>query len=292
MNILLSGSSGFIGKNLSLLLSKKGHKVFTIHHRDSCQTNDLKKKRSIIFRDNFDELIEFINKNKIDVFIHLATLYLPSHSREDLSKLITGNVLFGAKILEAIANTDLKNVINVGTSWQNEESNSPVNLYAATKTAFKNILRFYLIKSKLKVIDLKLFDTYGENDSRKKIVQLISESTKNKRVIKMSPGDQKLNLLHVEDVCLGIIKSINLFSEINYSETKTYELKDENSYSLKNIAKIIEELSSLKANIDWGALPYRENEVMKPIITYPTLPGWKQKISLKDGLKRILKNTN
>ena len=96
----------------------------------------------------------------------------------------------------------------------------------------------------------------------------------------MSPGDQKLNLLHVEDVCLGIIKSINLFSEINYGETKTYELKDENSYSLKNIAKIIEELSSLKANIDWGA-PHRENEVMEPIITYPTLPGWKQKISPK-----------
>ena len=40
-------------------------------------------------------------------------------------------------------------------------------------------------------------------------------------------------------------------------------------------------------NIKWGGKAYRGREVMEPFQAYESLPGWKAKVTLKTGIKKI-----
>ena len=86
--------------------------------------------------------------------------------------------MFGAHILEAMALTSVSYFINTGTYWQHyggSSTYSPSCFYAATKQSFQDILKYYTDSKLIKSITLKLFDTYGPNDSRAKIFTILSE---------------------------------------------------------------------------------------------------------------------
>ena len=51
-------------------------------------------------------------------------------------------------------------------------------------------------------------------------------------------------------------------------------------------------ISGLKIKINWGAIPYKEREIMSPYDQGKTLPGWFPKIDLKNGLKMLIKENH
>ena len=57
-----------------------------------------------------------------------------------------------------------------------EDKKIPVNLYAATKSAFDQILNYYYSAYQLQIITLHLFDTFGEMTLEKNLF-LISVKT-------------------------------------------------------------------------------------------------------------------
>ena len=58
-------------------------------------------------------------------------------------------------------------------------------------------------------------------------------------------------------------------------------------YSLKEIIKILQELSNKKFNINFGKIAYHKFQIMDPF-NVKKLPKWNAKISLKNGLKIIV----
>lgn len=58
--------------------------------------------------------------------------------------------------------------------------------------------------------------------------------------------------------------------------------------NLKDMSKVFEEVTNTSLNIHWGARAYREREVMIPWETGDIVPGWVQKYSLKDAIKKTL----
>ena len=60
------------------------------------------------------------------------------------------------------------------------------------------------------------------------------------------------------------------------------------SYKLQDIVKLFEEISGKQVNIEWGAIPYRDNQPLKCYIGQ-LLPNWKPVIELKDGIEQLLK---
>jgi nucleoside-diphosphate-sugar epimerase len=69
---------------------------------------------------------------------------------------------------------------------------------------------------------------------------------------------------------------------------QTVGLRDLNYISIRQLAKICEELIGIEAKIEWGALPYRGNEFFSAPNLSPILEGWRPKISLLDGIKSML----
>lgn len=269
MNILVTGSTGFIGKHLCEEL-KKMHSVFFLVRPHSSQDKFGANNEFFVFgNNNILELRKYIQDNNIEGIIHLASLYIQRHNAEDIPNLVQSNLYLGTAVLEAAVNTSVKWFINTGTIWQNynspdgEDKYCPVNLYAATKQAFMDIAKFYSETSNIRICTLKLCDTYGPDDTRRKIYSLLEEYAKSGEVLRMSPGEQKLDILHVSDVVSGFIKLMNLLNS-KVDLLSEYVLTSGKQLSLQELVSKYESTHVVKLNIEWGALPYREREVMVP----------------------------
>src|SRR5450759_134006 len=159
---LITGATGFVGSHLVQKLVQDGWQVHIVTRKDSLLPDKPEFAHVFCHAHNgtTEEMVRLVGDVKPHVAFHLASLFLSQHDTKDVEHLILSNVLFGCQLLEALKINGVNCIINTGTSWQHYEnqSYSPVNLYAATKQAFEVLMQYYIEANNLKAITLKLFD--------------------------------------------------------------------------------------------------------------------------------------
>lgn len=267
---LITGATGFVGSNLARKLVNTDWDVTIVCRKDSSLENIediLSEVKVYRYENQIEDLIKFFKENDFEVVYHLASLFIAEHKNEDIRNLIESNILFGTEILEAMKESNTKLLINTGTSWQhyNSEEYNPVDLYAATKEAYEKIIKYYVEAANIRCVTLKLFDTYGENDKRPKLINLLNKFADEKKVLDMSLGEQKLDLVHVDKVTDSFIKAFELLKNKTDLKYDSYGVSSGKQISLREIVENFERENGKKVLINWGARPYRKREVMEPI---------------------------
>lgn len=288
---IVTGATGFVGSNLCKFLIKNDWEVSVIARPSSDYSNISSVLNEIdVFEydGKIERLIDYFNEKNVDVVFHLASLFIAEHESNQIDALVDSNVKFGLHILEAMKESKTKLLINTGTSWQHYHSDeyNPVDLYAATKQAFESLIKYYVEAEDIRVITLKLFDTYGESDTRPKLINLLHKFADENKELNMSPGGQVLDLVHIDDVAKAYVKAyehLNSSISIKYDE---FGVASGREIKLKDLISIFEEVTNKKINVNWGGREYRKREVMKLWSGYKTLPDWECHIKLEDGLKR------
>lgn len=292
MKILVTGATGFVGKNLVVKLVGNGHDIWTLV-RENSDTSCIDKSIKVYsYNGDINTLIKFFKEEKFDGVIHLASYFLAVHNPNDIRSLISSNIQFGTELLEASKSTDVTWFINTGTFWQNYENEdyNPVNLYAATKEAFENIAKFYTQTSDLVFTTIKLNDTFGPNDSRAKVFNLWTKIAKSGERLSMSAGEQVIDISYIDDVINAYTQLVNLMVEdVTQYRDKTYVVSNQERLSLKELAKIFEKATNTTLDIDWGGRDYREREVMSPYSLGEVVPGWKQQYTLEEAIRKTVK---
>ena len=292
MKILITGITGFIGQNLSKLLLNKDYEIYCIIRNSSDKSKIDKRVKLFEYDGNIENLIKFFQNEKFDGIVHLASLFLLSHTNKDISNLISSNVLFGSELLEASSQTNVKWFINTGTFWQHykNEDYNPVNLYAATKEAFEKIAKYYTQTSKLIFTTIKLNDTFGSNDTRNKIFNLWTKISETKELLEMSPGEQIIDISFVEDIInsystlIGHLNSNDAFRFNN----QEFVVTNKDRLNLKDLSKLFEKTTNTTLNIKWAGKEYRDREVMIPYNKGKTVPNWKQEYTLEKAIKKTI----
>jgi nucleoside-diphosphate-sugar epimerase len=292
-SVVITGASGFVGSNLAEYLTRLNFEVHLIL-RKSSDTSNIKNIINKVTIHYYDGSLESISKileaSNAKVVFHLASLFIAEHKRDDVGLLIQSNILFGSQLVEAMKIAKIKHLINTGTTWQHFNSNeyNPVNLYASTKQAFEDILKFYSSAYEINILNLKLPDTYGSNDSRKKIIRLLINSAFNREPLLLSPGDQELDLLNIKDVVKAFVRAHEILVQNESLGFFSYGITSGNPISLKELVRKIEAVIGLEIPITWGGREYRVREVMHVWKPTPVLPNWMPEVSLEDGIKDFL----
>jgi nucleoside-diphosphate-sugar epimerase len=289
--VLITGATGYIGANLTQRFVDSNVLVGIIK-RPSSNMSRLNNVRQNLLTFDYDgsteSLIKALREFQPDVVFHLASSVIARHKTEDLETLINSNILFGTQLLEAMQLNGVNKIVNTSTSWQMREQLkfNPFTLYTALKQAFEDILFFYANVYDIKSISLRLPDIYGPNDDRSKILNLVHKAAKTGNILEMSAGEQEMDILYIDDVVDGFIVAGDVLESVE-KKFNVSSLSSMNSIALKKIVKMYEKLNEVIVNINWGALPYRDNEIMKITLPDNILPHWKAKVALEDGLRKL-----
>ncbi|HEO66185.1 MAG TPA: NAD(P)-dependent oxidoreductase [Spirochaetes bacterium] len=288
---LVTGATGFIGSNLVRGLLNKGWKVDVLVRPSSSldMLADVQNSLSIhAFNGKTEQMLEILSKVFPDVVFHVASMVVGEHKPAQVEELISSNITFGNQLLEAMSISGVSKFVNIGTYWEHYENKqySPVNLYAATKYAFQNILQYYVEAKDISANTLKLFDTYGPNDPRPKILNLLLNAVRTGEKLVMSPGKQKLDLVYIDDVVNAFLTAAERLLAGNVRGHEIYGVGTGEFVSLRNLVQVVEKIAGNSIHVEWGAKPYRPRDVMFPWDYKTQLSGWVAKVGLEEGIRR------
>jgi len=290
--ILLTGSTGFIGRSLvsSLLNDKK--KVFAIIRKSKknvkSATRIKKKYRNfspIFFKKN-NELNSKISSINPHIIINLATNYLPYPRLKEIPSVLNSNIIFPTLILDICCKSKVKKIINMCSIMQCDKNkvDNPQNFYALTKILFKKNMSYYQkIYPKKIFLNLYIGDSYGSNDSRNKILPTIIKNYRKNKATTILTKNLKLNILHVNDIVNGIkilAKSIKSSGD--------YFIKSRNQFDLLHVIKIFNSKATRKVKLLW----LNKKPTIINNIKIKNIPGWKQKINVIDYFYKDLNESN
>lgn len=289
---LITGATGFIGSHLTRRLVTDEWNVNIIVRSQSNidVISDVTEKLTIHKHNGTtDRMLDILSAVKPSIVFHLASLFTSDHQSEDIESLIESNILFGTQLVEAMVVKGAYKLVNTGTSWQhyNNEDYNPVCLYAATKQAFEDILKFYLEITQLRVITLKLFDTYGPDDSRPKLFNLLRKIAEEQKPLAMSPGEQFIDIVYIDDVVEAFIIAAERLLNNKVEHYEDYAVSSGRPINLRDLVETYEEVIGKKLPIEWGGRPYKLREVMAPWNKGRGLHGWRSRVSLEEGILKM-----
>lgn len=289
---LITGATGFVGSHLSRRLAARGDALHLVLRPESDRSllAGLGDHASFHPHDGTTEhLIRIVEEARPDVVFHLASLFVARHEPRDVEPLFRSNLLFATQLAEALARGGVKRCVNVGTAWEHYENADydPVCLYAATKRAFETLLRFYVERDGLAVVTLTLFDTYGPNDPRPKLFSLLRRAAESGQRLAMSPGEQLIDLVYVDDVIDAFIIAAERLEAGAVVGMENYPVASGQALPLKTVVETYRRVTGTPLDLEWGARPYREREVMTPWSGGQRLPGWVPKTKLEEGIRRM-----
>ena len=251
--ILITGATGFIGKNLLDYFLKKKYFILAILRKSKKNIKFSKKHKinknfkSIIFS-NSENLKKKLSNYKIDYVIHAATYYVKKHKSSDIKKIIESNILLPTMTVDIFCNKKIKKIINFETVWQhyNNKKDYAYNLYASSKQAFNKIYNYYKNQfPKTKFYNLLISDTFGKNDKRKKLIPIIIKNYNKKNSINI-PKNLSINLINVKYIVKIVENIIN--KDI---KPDTYVIKDKKNIKVFDLINYLNQRLKKEIKINW-----------------------------------------
>lgn len=258
--ILITGTSGFIGKLFLKDALRKGYNVIDILRFKNKKNKDLnsirknfsKNYKSIFFKNNNEIENKLYNLN-VDFFINFATLYKNNHTHLEIPKFINSNITFPTIILDVIYKK-VKKIINFGTMMQhlNGKDYMPKNFYASTKSALEMIINFYTLKNKnLKFYNIKFYESFSENDQRKKLIPTLIKNYQNNKKTKINSKKLELNVIHAND----IIKSVYIILR-NSPKSGSYYLKQNKNIIISKLVSQLNQKLKKKIKVEYNDVKF------------------------------------
>ncbi len=285
--ILLTGATGFLGSHIAERLVQEGFRVIILKrsYSDIWRIKHIVKKLICYDVDKVSLDLPF-KDHRIDVVIHTATKY--GKGKESISEVVEANLCFPIKLLETASNFGVESFLNTDTFFK--VSYKYLNHYSLSKKQFVEWLKIF--SKDLKVFNLKLEHLYGEKDDMTKFVPwIIISLLKGCDKIKLTEGRQKRDFIYVKDVVDVYFKILSLLDRFDKGFYE-YEIGSGRSIEIREFIKLLKKLTDNdKTVLLFGALPYRENEIMDSKANINKIKkeiGWIPKTSLKEGLLKTI----
>jgi nucleoside-diphosphate-sugar epimerase len=286
--VLITGINGFLGSHLAKHLMRD----FEIIGLEYSIKNlyRIEKYNFKVYSNIKDNLQSIFIENEIYAVIHLATLY--RRSNEPIIDLIKTNINLPIHLLELSNRYKVTLFLNTDSFFNNEKfSYSYLSDYTLSKKQSLEWLKFLSKSSNCKVINMKIYHMFGKNDSSSKFIPFLIEKIKtNTPFLDLTPGLQTRDFIYVKDVITAFecVLKYSLLEE----DFQEFHVGTGKSHRIKDLACLIKEITSSKTKLIFGALPYREGEIMESNLESFGLTkiGWKPKFSLENALIDMIYN--
>jgi len=291
VKILLTGVTGFLGSHLTRALVKNNHTVIGLKRRtsDMSRLSDVKEAMSFAdIEDGLDQL--FKNYPDIELIVHAATSY--GNQGESLSKVLIANIILPLKIMESALSRNYCIFINTDTFFcKAENCYSYLADYILSKKLFCQLGSKFAKTHERLFINIRLEHIFGPGDGSAKFTSsIIKQMLDNTPEIKLTAGEQLRDFVYIDDVVNAYMKVINSIESFECGQVKCFEVGSGSVHTVKDFVTTAHRIIGSKSNLLFGALPYRENEIMYSKANLEALLelGWRSNVNLETGLRNVI----
>ena len=293
-NAVLTGGSGYIGKNVTKELLQNGWQVFHLVRKKPKLKLCIPKIKYLKIDKSLSSLSELLTLNrKRTIFIHLATHSLIKNELNELENIMNSNINLGVTLMSFMRQNSFKKLIIAESYWQFDDKGKIKgnNLYSISKSCLSKIAEYFSIRYNFIINCLVLYDVYGPQDNRPKLINELLKNINKKKILKFTPGKQIIDYTFVNDVARAfLVASEKLIIKKN-KQFMRYTIRSMHEKTLKNYINIIEKTFSCKFKIIWGGKKYPNHQIMKPWLPSSKwqLPSWSPKNKFEYNIKNFIK---
>ena len=328
MNILITGSAGFIGFHTAFKLLRNKHTVIGIDSINNYYDVGLKKKRlnmlkekykkSFIFYkidiSNKKKILNLFKKHKIHKVINLAAQAGVRYVKKNPDAYFKSNLEGFYNVLEACRIHKIKHLVMASTSSVygankklpfsvHQPADHPTQFYAASKRSNELIAHSYSHMFNMPITALRFFTVYGPWGRPDMSMYLfVNKILKNKPIDMFNNGNHARDFTYIDDIVSGIIKTVNKIPKkdrswgLNYSEPSTSEapfkilnIGNGTKISLRKYVLTIAKILNKKVKIRY--LPMQEGDIKETLSDIKETKkylGYMPKTNIYDGINKFI----
>lgn len=279
--ILITGINGYLGSKLAIRYAEK-YTIIGLEY-DTSDLFRIKEENFEVFDSKNGIPDELFTKYTIDCIIHTATFY--GRNNESNGQMTYTNMYLPQLLLEKSIMNGCSLFINTDTVLEPFTSS-----YALTKNQFKDWLKFYADQKLIKVINLQLEHFYGPGTSITNFVTLmIQKMLRNEEKIDLTKAEQNRDFLYIQDLLNVYDLMLRKYEDFDFFEQ--FSVGAGKNSNLKEILEFIKNNTNSNSILNYGAIPYRNNELMESKNDISRLKelGWIPKTTIKEGLLEVIK---
>lgn len=283
--ILLTGATGFLGSHLARVLVANGHHVLVLKRPSSNveRIASILPALSMYDINGTDLSLPFRKHDKVDAVIHAATC--SGRNGESNAEIFDANTAFPLRLLETAASFKTDTFINSDTVLDKN-----TNAYALSKHHFLEWGKLFAGGKRIRFVNVRLEHMYGPGDDASKFTaRVIKDCLANVAEIRLTPGDQKRDFVYIDDVIVAydiLLEQANRQAEC----FQEYGLGSGVAVTIREFVETVHQLTGSTTRLNFGALPYRENEIMNSDADIEALMnfGWRCRTTLANGIRKTV----
>ena len=280
--ILITGINGFLGSQLAKALSAEYTIVGLEYSLENLFRLATLNYKVYSAKDGIPEAI--FNDQKIDIIVHTATFY--GRNNEDYLQMFNANLYSPFCLLDMAIQHGCQFFVNTDTVLDRF-----VSIYSLTKKHFQEWL--YFRKNEIKVVNMQLEHFYGADANPNNfIIAMINKLKNNEPKIDLTLGEQQRDFVYISDIMNAYLTVIKKQEQLSEPYT-SLQVCTNQLISIKDLMNLLKEQTKSNSVLNFGAIPYRENELMHSETDNSVLLnlGWKPQFAIKEGIQLTLSNS-
>lgn len=247
-NIAIIGSNGFIGKQLTTVLSENPALKITLFGRSDINQYNGTHPYYKFDLSNTQQIESYFKE--VDLVYYLASESIPSSSWDDPKFDVEKNLLPFINFLNCTSKLSLKKIVFVSsagtiygpsTEKLHEDSDKkPFSPYGITKLAMENYLNYFEARYQVRHDVFRVSNVYGIGQDTSKGLGIINtfleKIISDNSVLIYGNGEIIRNYIYVNDVA----KLLSLSVTANPNQSNIFNLASNDNLSINDLVKVIE----------------------------------------------------
>lgn len=296
MKIIVSGATGFIGRNLINELARNGHEVIALTSNKEAPTVFPEYIHVVLCSmKNYMSLEISELMKEADIFFHLAWAGTSGEKRYDLL-LQTENIVATQNAVNLAFKCGCKRFIYAGSIMEFEaiqyipvDGSEPGRgyIYSTSKIMADYIAKITSLQNKMEYVNLIISNVYGPGEVSKRFINVLLQDMLKNKTIDLTEGKQLYDFIYITDAIRAICEA-----GLNGKSNCSYYIGNVTPRPLKEFVEMAREVVGGSSKLQYGVISYKGTYLSFSEFDTEKLKNefkFKPQVDFRDGIKLTVK---
>lgn len=279
MNIVMTGASGFLGKNIRNYFKDRYNIIYLSTSSGGAYLKVSK---------NFNDISQKLSDKKVDCIIHLAAVIPQKFCKSDFYNVFLPNAVMMDNLYKFAAEKNIKKFIYMSSfGSMRDYANYKIRDYYTLSKIHGEHVSSMMEDRGIETASLRISSPYGPYSNPGSVINIfIKNALKGSDINVYGTGKREQNFIYVYDVA----NAVELFLNSGSKVSGVYSIVSESNVSMLNLAIMVKDICKSESQINVGKYADGEDDY-KPVYDYERAykdVGFRPQYDIYKGLQKYI----